>query len=658
MKIILAKMGLDGHDKGLRIIARALTDAGAEVVYLGLRQSAESIVNAALQEDASDIGVSILSGIHLESAEKLLAVMKEKNCTDIRVSFGGTIPEQDAQQLEKMGVAGVFKVETKLEDILSFYLGTQGESASVQPTEASEFKTASDLEVKPFYTCDDIDESKVRDEAPGTYPYTRGVYESMYRGKVWTMRQYAGFGTAVESNERYKYLLSQGQTGLSVALDLPTQIGYDSDEPSIAAEVGKVGVAIDTVEDMHTLFEGIPLDKVSVNFTINATAIVLLSMLVVVAEEQGLSPEVLRGTVQNDMIKEFLSRNTYIFPLESSMKIVGDIITYAAEHIPRFNPISCSGYHIRELGANAVQELAFTLAAGLTYVSDILERGIPVDQFAGRLSFQLSCNQDIFEEAAKFRAARRMWATLVKERFHPENPKSMLFRVFSGGNGISFTAKEPLNNIIRGAFQCLTGALGGAQAIHVPAYDEAYAIPTAESALLSLRTQQITAFETGIINTADPLAGSYYVESLTDTLEAEAMKIIEEIERRGGMKECIKSGWIKSLVIDSAYKTQRKIDSGERTIVGVNKFNLDTVAEEYKIETSRSEVLENQLKRLDGVKTSRDGGAVQNALEALGKNAAAGENLFPPVIACVRKRATVGEIVATLKTVFGEYDGD
>ena len=490
-------------------------------------------------------------------------------------------------------------------------------------------------------------------------PIRGGPYETMYRGKVWTMRQYAGMGTAVESNERYKYLLERGQTGLSVALDLPTQIGFDSDNSEISEEVGKVGVAIDTVEDMHTLFEGIPLDSVSVNFTINSTAMIILAMFVVMAEERGYSRKIISGTTQNDMIKEFLARNTFIFPLEPSLKIVSDIISYASKEFPKFNPISCSGYHIRELGADAIQELAFTLAAGITYVETVAKTGMGVDQFAPRVSFHFTCNQEIFEEVAKFRAARRMWAKIMKERFHAQNEKSCKLRVFAGGNGISLTAKEPLNNIIRGTYQCLVGALSGAQTIHVPAYDEAYAIPTEESALLCLRTQQITAYETGIIKTIDPLAGSYYVEYLTNEMEKRASQLMDEIEKLGGMVSCIKNGWIQKKVIDSAYKTQKAIDNGEKVIIGVNKYVSDTgLKSKMKMEKVPESVLNNQLERLEAVKKKRNTSTVEKSLSDIIAAAEAGENIFPTVIDAVRARATLGEIVNALKEVYGEYNGD
>jgi len=670
-KIILAKMGLDGHDKGLKIIARSLRNAGEEVIYLGLRQNAEAIIQAAIQEDADTIGISILSGSQIPLAKKLLSSMK-KNKVNFRVLFGGIISKEDIISLKKMGISEVFPVETSLKEIIESFRNEKWiniekninkdedkkENIDNKINIEIDVKTESGIPIKKVYTKEDVSflEEDKNLGLPGKYPYTRGPYETMYRGKVWTMRQYAGLGTAVESNQRYKCLLSQGQTGLSVALDLPTQLGFDSDCPDIEEEVGRVGVAIDTVEDMFILFKDIPLNKISVNFTINSTAIIILAMFVVMAEEKGYDPKALSGTVQNDMIKEFISRNTFIFPLKPSLKLANDIISFSSQHLPKFNPISCSGYHIRELGANAVQELATTLGAAIVYTEEVLKRGIPIDSFAPRLSFELSCGQDIFEEIAKFRTARKMWAQIMKNRFHAKNEKSLKFRVFAGGNGISLTANEPLNNIVRGAFQCLVGALGGAQAIHVPAYDEAYAIPTEESALIGLRTQQITAYETGIINTVDPLAGSYYIETLTNELENRATDLMERIDKMGGLVKCIENGWIMEEVIEAAYKTQKEIEEGRQVIVGVNKFVSEKSEEKkVKIEKIPDYVLKNQIKRLKKVKEKRSYNEVKEKIDKLTKAAENNKNLFPFILEAVKVRATVGEIVNAMKKIYGEY---
>jgi len=672
-KIILAKMGLDGHDKGLKIIARSLRDAGEEVIYLGLRQNAEVIIQAAIQEDADAIGISILSGSQVPLAKKLLSSMKE-NKVNFRVLFGGIISKEDIITLKKMGISEVFPVETSLKEIIESFRNAKlinieentnkdedkKENIDNKINIEIDVKTESGIPIKKVYTKEDISFLEEDNDLglPGKYPYTRGPYETMYRGKVWTMRQYAGLGTAVESNQRYKYLLSQGQTGLSVALDLPTQLGFDSDRPDIEEEVGRVGVAIDTVEDMYTLFKDIPLEKVSVSFTINSTAMIILAMFVVMAEEKGYDPKNLSGTVQNDMIKEFISRNTFIFPLKPSLKLAGDIISFSSQYLPKFNPISCAGYHIRELGANAVQELATTLGAAIVYTEEVLKRGIPIDSFAPRLSFELSCGQDIFEEIAKFRTARKMWAQIMKNRFHAKNEKSLKFRVFAGGNGISLTANEPLNNIVRCAFQCLVGALGGAQAIHVPAYDEAYAIPTEESALICLRTQQITAYETGITKTADPLAGSYYIETLTNELESRATDLMEKIDKMGGLVKCIENGWIMDEVVGTAYKAQKELEEGYKVVVGVNKF-ISKKSEEKKIKIQKlpDYILKNQISRLKKVKEERLNTKVKEKLDQLSESAKNNLNLFPFILESVKARATVGEIVSTLKMVYGEYNG-
>jgi methylmalonyl-CoA mutase, N-terminal domain len=521
--------------------------------------------------------------------------------------------------------------------------------------EASARRTDSGLPIKEVYFS--VDFSAEREEGvglPGAYPFTRGVYRTMYRGRLWTMRQYAGFGTASESNRRYQFLLSQGQTGLSVAFDLPTQLGYDSDDPYVEDEVGRVGVAIDTLADMELLFQGIPLDKVSTNFTINSTAAVILAMYHALAEKRGLETKQLRGTVQNDLIKEFLARKSYIFPVEPSLKIVTDIIEFCSQQLPSFNPISVSGYHIREAGADVVQELALTLKAGITYVEGVLSRGISVDEFASQLSFHFTSGQEFFEEIAKYRAARKMWAEIVKTRFHSLKPESQLLRVFAGGNGVTLTANEPLNNIIRGTLQCLVGVLGGAQAIHVPAYDEAFAIPTEESARIGLRTQQIVAYESGIPRTADPLGGSYYIESLTEELEKRAWALMEDLDRRGGLVSCIKTGYIQKLIQDRAFEREKQVQSGQKPVVGVNCFPSQKT-ESIQLSAMDPGVLERQKRGLAEVKSGRDQAAVRKVLDTLKSAATEGKNLMPFIIEAVKAYATVGEITHQLREVFGEY---
>ena len=516
--------------------------------------------------------------------------------------------------------------------------------------------TDSGLEIREWYAAGDFPPSRQAEIGePGAYPFTRGVHPSMYRGRLWTMRQYAGFGTAVESNKRYRFLLEQGQTGLSVAFDLPTQLGYDSDNAEIEDEVGRVGVAIDTLADMELLFEGIPLERVSTSFTINSTASVILAMYVALAGKRGVPAAKLRGTVQNDMIKEFLARKTYLFPVEPSLKIVADIIEFCSRELPSFNPISVSGYHIRESGADVVQELALTLKSGITYVESMLSRGMSIDAFAPRLSFHFTSGQEFFEEIAKYRAARKMWAEIVKTRFGSSQPEAQRLRVFAGGNGVTLTAEEPLNNIIRGTLQCLVGVLSGAQAIHVPAYDEAYAIPTEASATIGLRTQQIVAYESGIPRTADPLGGSYYVEALTQELEKRAWLLMEDIDRRGGMVACIRSGYLQSRIDEKAFEQEKRIQSGEKPVVGVNCFSTER-KEPIQLSVMDPESLAKQKKGLEAVKRQRDREAVRHRLADLKRAAEEGKNLMPCMIEAVRSYATLGEITACLKAVYGEFE--
>ncbi len=494
---------------------------------------------------------------------------------------------------------------------------------------------------------------------PGDYPYTRGVYPTMYRGKLWTMRQYAGFATAEETNKRYKYLLEHGQTGLSVAFDLPTQIGYDSDDPMALGEVGKVGVAIDTIEDMRILFNGIPLDKISTSMTINSTAAILLSMYQIIGEEQGVDSTLLRGTIQNDILKEYIARGTYIFPPQPSMRLVADAIIYCAEHIPKWNPISISGYHIREAGSTSVQEIAFTIGDGIEYVKWITKRGVDVDKFAPRLSFFFAAHNNFFEEIAKLRAARRLWAKIMKERFGAKNPRSWMLRFHTQTGGSTLTAQQPLNNIIRVTIQALAAVLGGTQSLHTNSYDEALALPTEKSVEIALRTQQIIAYESGIVDTIDPLGGSYYVEWLTDRIEEEAIKYLDKIDAMGGMTRAIESGYIQKEIADSAYKIQMKIENGERVVVGVNKFVDEN--EKLNIELMKVDeaVAQRQIKRLKHIRKMRDARKVEESLDALKRVAEKEEgnenNMVPYIYRCVKNYATLGEIVAALKEIFGEY---
>ncbi len=524
------------------------------------------------------------------------------------------------------------------------------------PERKKEFTTVSKVPVKRLYTPLDLASGDyLRDIGfPGEYPYTRGVQNTMYRGRFWTMRQYAGFSTAEESNKRYKFLLQQGTTGLSVAFDLPTQIGYDSDHPLSQGEVGKVGVAIDSLADMEILFDGIPLDKVSTSMTINAPASVLLAMYIAVAEKQGVSPDKLEGTIQNDILKEYVARGTYIFPPEPSMRLITDIFAYCSRNVPNWNTISISGYHIREAGSTASQEVAFTIADGVAYVEAAVKAGLDVDAFAPRLSFFFNAHNDLFEEVAKFRAARRVWAKLMKERFGAKNPKSLMLRFHTQTGGSTLTAQQPDNNIVRVAIQTLAAVLGGTQSLHTNSKDEALALPTEDSVRIALRTQQIVAYESGAADTVDPLAGSYYVESMTDRIQAEAEAYIAKIDAMGGAVKAIERGYVQQEIQDASYAYQMDVESGERVVVGMNKFQVKEGSPKGLLRVDPI-VGEQQAKKLKDLKSRRDNARVEAALAAV-KAAAGGEgNLMPPILEAVRAYATLGEICDVLRSVFGEY---
>jgi methylmalonyl-CoA mutase, N-terminal domain len=524
----------------------------------------------------------------------------------------------------------------------------------------AEATTDSGLEVKPVYTPLDapgLDGYLERVGFPGEAPFTRGIYPSMYRGRLWTRRMYAGWGSPQDTNARFRYLLDHGQTGLSVALDLPTQMGYDSDHPLALPEIGKVGVAVDTLADMEAIFDGIPLDRVSTSFTINATAAALLAMYVAVGEAQGVDRRELRGTVQNDLLKEFLARKTYIYPPGPSLRLVTDVLEWSASELPTFNPISVCGYHLRQAGCDAVQEIAYTLANAATYLQGAVDRGVGVDIIAPRFSFNFSTMRDFFEEIAKHRAARRMWCRIVRDRFGAQDPRSWQLRLFSGGDGTSLTATEPLNNVARVTLQTLAIVLSGAQAVHSMSWDEALGLPTEDAARLGLRTQQILAYESGVARSIDPLGGSYLVESLTDELERRAETLLAEIEAGGGMLEAVISGRVEQAIADEAWAREQSIESGDTVVVGVNRF-VDEDAEQQAIEVFRvrDEVRDHQLERLRRVRAERDDAAVRRALDAVAA-AAADErrNLMPATLEAVRAYATVGEISSRLETVFGRH---
>ncbi len=525
------------------------------------------------------------------------------------------------------------------------------------PERKKEFRSYSGIPIERVYTPLDIEGFDYLSHLgfPGEYPYTRGVQPTMYRGRFWTMRQYAGFGTAKESNQRYKYLLSQGQTGLSIAFDLPTQMGYDSDNPLVSGEVGKVGVAIDSLEDMEVLFSGIPLDKVSTSMTINSTAAILLSMYMAIAEKQGISFNKLRGTIQNDILKEYIARGTYIYPPRPSMRLITDIFEFCSRNIPRWNTISISGYHIREAGATAPQEIAFTLADGITYVEAALSKGLNVDEFAPRLSFFFNAHNNLLEEVAKFRAARRMWAKIMKERFGAKNPKSMMLRFHTQTAGSTLTAQQPDNNIVRVTIQALAAVLGGTQSLHTNSRDEALSLPTEDSVRIALRTQQIIAYESGVPETVDPLAGSYFIEAMTNRIEKEAWEYIDKIDKMGGMIKAIEEGYVQKEIQDSAYQFQKEVEEKERIIVGVNEFKIEEDIKP-KILKVDPEIERIQIERLQELKKKRDNRAVKSALSTLKDKAKTDENLVPYIFDAVKAYATLGEISDVLRDVFGIYE--
>jgi methylmalonyl-CoA mutase N-terminal domain/subunit len=518
------------------------------------------------------------------------------------------------------------------------------------------FATLSGLPIDRLYTQDDLagTDPEASIGYPGEFLYTRGIYPTMYRGRLWTMRQYAGFGTAVESNQRYRYLLSKGQAGLSVAFDLPTQIGMDSDHPLALGEVGKVGVAIDSLEDMETLFDGIPQEKVSTSMTINATAAILLCLYVAVAKKQGANLAKISGTVQNDVLKEYIARGTYIYPVRPAMRIVTDIFAWCRDNLPKWNTISISGYHIREAGSTAIQEVAFTLADGIAYVQAALDAGLAVDEFSPQLSFFFNAHSDLLEEIAKYRAARRLWAKIMRDRFGAKDSRSLLLRFHAQTAGSSLTAQQPENNIVRVAIQALAAALGGCQSLHTNSLDEALALPTEDAALIALRTQQILAYETGVTNTIDPVAGSYAIERLTNEIEQGAVDYISRIDAMGGMLRAIESGFVQGEIQKAAYDFQRAVEAKEQIIVGVNDFMAE---EERTIPTLRiePEIERSQIGRLNALRVKRDSAKTQAALSELERRAATTENLLPAILNAVEAHATVGEVSDTLRRVFGEY---
>ena len=549
-------------------------------------------------------------------------------------------------------------IEEIREDIRKWEETTLSRLLEKAPERKPKFETFSGIEVRRVYTPADVEDFDYRERLglPGEYPMTRGVQPTMYRGRFWTMRQYAGFATAEESNRRYKYLLEQGQTGLSVAFDLPTQMGYDSDHSMARGEVGRVGVAIDSLQDMEILFDGIPLDRVSTSMTINATASILLAMYIAVGEKQGVPSEKLRGTIQNDILKEYIARGTYIFPPEPSMRIITDIFAYCKDYVPKWNPISISGYHIREAGSTAVQEVAFTLADGIAYVEAAIKAGLHVDDFAPRLSFFFNAHNNLLEEVAKFRAARRLWARIMKERFGAKKPQSWRLRFHTQTAGCTLTAQQPENNVIRVTIQALAAVLGGTQSLHTNALDEALALPTAKSAMIALRTQQIIAYESGVADTIDLMAGSYAVEAMTEEIEKKVLEYLDKIEEMGGMMAAIEDGYVQKEIQDAAYAYQLAIDKKEQVIVGVNAFQVEEEEEEEREILKIDPAVETgQIERVRDLRQRRDNAKVEEALEEVKRVAKDGGNIMFPILDAVRVYATLGEIAGAMREVFGEY---
>ena len=529
-------------------------------------------------------------------------------------------------------------------------------SATLLAMDEDRHLTDSGIEIRPVYGPEDAAGFDPERDlgSPGEAPFTRGVYPTMYRGRLWTMRQYAGMGSAEETNRRFRYLLEHGQTGLSVAFDLPTQMGFDSDHPRAEGEVGKTGVAIDSVEDMRRLFEGIPLDRVSTSMTINSTAAILLLLYELVAEEQGVPSHQLQGTVQNDLLKEYAARGTYIYPPKPSMRVITDLFAYCHERIPKWNTISISGYHMREAGSTAVQEVAFTLANGIAYVQAAVDAGLAVDEFAPRLSFFFACHMDFFEEIAKFRAARRMWSRIMTERFGARDPRSTMLRFHTQTGGATLTAQQPQNNVVRTALEALAAVLGGTQSLHTNSFDEALALPTEHAAKLALRTQQVIGYESGVINTADPLAGSYFIEKFTKEIEGRAWAYVDRIDGMGGAVTAIEAGFYQDEIHEAAFRIQQGVESGERVVVGVNRFTEDDGAPPEIQRIDEAEVA-RQVERLRALRAERDDTAVKAALAALEEAALGTDNLLYPMKDALRARATLGEVSDVLRGAFGEY---
>jgi methylmalonyl-CoA mutase N-terminal domain/subunit len=678
IRVLLAKPGLDGHDVGVKVVARALVDAGMEVIYTGLHQRTEQIVAAAVQEDVDFLGLSILSGAHISICQNLIGLL-QKQAKEITIIVGGIIPEEDRARLKEMGVAAVFPTATRLDEIVAFIQSRPHEGAAKdrksdqtgtssakgkktqEEEELKEVVLESGIKVKPVYTQEDVRAISYAEDigSPGSFPFTRGIHPLMYRKKVWTMRQYSGFATAAETNKRFKFLMQHGQTGLNVAFDLPTQMGLDSDDPCAQGEVGRVGMAVDTLEDFEEAFAGIPLDKISTSLTINSVAAIMLAMYAVVAEKQGIPREKASGTAQNDILKEYIGRGTWIFPVAPSLKLIADTVEYCSRHMPKYYPLSVCGYHIRESGATPVQEIAYAFAIAKAYIDEVRKRGLGVDEFVPRISFNFDIHGNLFEQIAKFRAARRLWARIIRDEYAAKDERSMQLKMIAGGGGGGLTIEEPENNIVRGAYYALISALSGTQTMALCSYDEAYTIPTEKAALISLRTMQILADEMGLRDTVDPLAGSYYVENLTSEMEKKIVDIMRDVDNAGGIVEAIATGYIQNEVSKQAYRKEKQLQSGEIVKVGANKYKTEMAEEkeQRKIELHRYDPAqaEVQLAKLRKIKARRDNAKVEATMNALRRSAERNENLMPALIEAVKAYATVGEMRKTLQAVYGSF---
>jgi len=669
LRVLIAKPGLDGHDVGAKVLCRALTDAGMEVLYTGLRQSPQEIAHTALQEDVDVVGLSILSGAHLYLCRAVAGALKDVGILGKTLWIvGGNIPQGDHASLSGMGVAAVFATGSPFEEIINFIRGRH--AGTKEPKRGKETKKTgeaagdgaplrweSGLEIREVYTAADVERTGGSDGIgqPGEYPYTRGIHPLMYRKRPWTMRQYSGFGTAAETHERFQYLIRHGQTGLNVAFDLPTQCGLDSDDEMAAGEVGRVGMAVDTLADMEVAFAGIDLDKITVSLTINGAAVPIMAMYFAMARKRGYELANLRGTAQNDILKEFIGRGTWIFPVEPSIRLVGDTIEYCAQHVPRYNAVSVCGYHIRESGASPAQEMAYGLAIAKAYIDHTLKRGLDIDEFARGLSFNFDIHGNLWEQVAKFRAGRRLWARILKEEYGAENPRSMQLRMIAGGGGGGLTIQQPENNIVRGAYYALASALSGTQTMALCSYDEAYTIPSKHAARLSLRTMQILMNEVGVCDTVDPLAGSYFVETTTNEMEERIVAIMKELEARGGIIRGVSDGWAQAVVNRRAYQEENRVRSGETRKVGVNCFVEEGETPEVEFHPYREEEAGKQIAALQRIRRERDSGKVRSSLERVREAAAAGKNVMPSVMDAVEEQASIGEICAVFKDVFGTY---